>query len=369
MTMVDIKSKGYVSPFAIHPGETIKEALDFAGMSQVELATRVELSEKTVSLILSGDQPVTPETALKLERVLGLSSKMLLTMQSHYESDVFRLKERERLEGEAQSLPKFFCYQELASLGFVEKTRDEIRKVEELLKFFAVNSLSSVRLLFPVAFRRSQQQTISEESLAAWLRMGTIEALKRNISEFNKEILEKNIEKMRALTKEPVSVYSQALVELCAEAGVALTYTPHLKKTCVNGAAQWITSTKALVQVSLYYKYADIFWFTLFHELGHILKHSKKETFIEFEKNSEHVSEYEAEANLFAQRVLVPADKEAVYDTLRNSLTGQNYARNLQIFADSIDIDVGIVAGRIARQTGAWRLMSRFRKRLEFKKD
>ena len=366
--MVDLKNKGYISPFAIHPGETVKEALEFTGMSQVDLATRIELTEKTVSLILNGLQPITPETALKLERVLGLSQKLLLNMQASYDADKFRLEEQARLKKETSSLSKFPCYAELASLGFVQKARDEIMRVEELLKFFGVNSLSSIQTVFPVAFRRSHQEKISEECLAAWLRMGTIQALKRDTADFDKELLEKNIQKMRALTSEPVSVYSQALVQLCAEAGVALTYTPHLKKTCVNGAAQWISPTKALVQVSLRYAYADIFWFTLFHELGHILKHSKKETFIEFEKRT-HISEYEAEADLFAQRILIPVGLEPSYQQLKKSLTPGNYAVAIQKFAESAGIDVGIVAGRIGREMGIWRQVSRFRKKLEFKKN
>ncbi len=365
--MVDIKNKGYVSPLAVHPGETLKETLEFVGMSQSDLATRTGLSEKTISFILNGNQPITPESALKFERALGISRKILLSLQAYYEADKFRLEEKERLEKETALLSKYDCYTELAKLGFVQATRDSLKKVEELLKFFGVNSLYSVKTVFPVAFRRTQINRISDEALAAWLRMGTIQAQKRETADFNRELLLRNIEKMRALTKEPVVTYSQALIELCAEAGVALTYTPHLKKTCVNGAAQWLSPNKALIQVSLYYAYADIFWFTLFHELGHILKHSKKETFIEFEglANTD-VSELEKEANLFAQRVLIPADNEKEYQALKETINKTNY-RNLIInFANSLDIDPGIVAGRIGREMGIWKYISPLRKKLRF---
>ena len=93
---------------------------------------------------------------------------------------------------------------------------------------------------------------------------------------FSKKKLIANMEKMRELTKKEPELYSKKLIELCAECGVVLIYTHALKNTHVNGATRWIRPDKALVQLSLLYSYADIFWFTFFHELGHILKHKKK---------------------------------------------------------------------------------------------
>ena len=107
--MVNIKNEGYTSPFAIHPGETIKEAIKHTGITQVDLSARTQISEKTISLILGGEQPVTPETAIKLERVLGLSYDLMVSMQSQYEADMFRIEEKKRLGGEIRYLPRFSC--------------------------------------------------------------------------------------------------------------------------------------------------------------------------------------------------------------------------------------------------------------------
>lgn len=364
--MVNIKNRGYISPFAVHPGETVREALEYSGLSQADLSERTQISEKTISLILSGQQPVTPETALKLERVLGLSYDLLVGMQAQYEADAFRLAEQKRLEEEVSFLPSFSCFSELVKLGYLEAVKEPTRKVEELLKFFGVNSLSSVPTVFKAAWKKSDKQNISNESLAAWLHIGKIESLKREVRDFDADKLKENIVKMRALTKEKADVFAPALIDLCAEAGVVLVFTPHFKNTRVNGAARWLTPKKALVQISLYNKYADIFWFTLFHELGHILKHSKKLSFVDDLGDLE-VNEMEDQANKFAQQIIVPAEKEKEFDILKTQLNTSNVKEKVVGFSKQIDIDPGIIAGRIGREMDAWRYVSPLRRRLEFK--
>lgn len=365
--MVDIKNKGYESPYAIHPGESVREALEHAGMTQADLSVRTQISEKTISLILNGQQPVTPETALKLERVLDISYDLLIGMQAQYEADSFRIQEKERLLKETEYLDKYTCYNELAVYGFVAKTKDKLQKVEELLRFFNVNSLTSIEDVFSPAYRRSDNGKISNESLAAWLHIGRIEAQKRSVPDFNRTKLIENLQKMRNLTTHNPKDYSQALVELCAEAGVVLVYTPYLKRTCVNGAARWLTPNRPLIQVSIYNKYADIFWFTLFHELGHILKHSKKESFVDLD--NQELSQMEEEANKFSQEILIPPDRERDFQRFKSELNKINIKQKTILFAKNLGLDPGIVAGRVGRELGAWRYVSPLRKRLALSND
>ena len=246
-------------------------------------------------------------------------------------------------------------------MGYVRNTRNAIEKIEELLRFFSVDSLSLVQETIPVAFRKSVKKEINHESLAAWLRIGIIEARKSATKPFNKTKLMRNLEKMRLLTKELPELFSRKLVELCAECGVILIYTPALKNTHVNGATRWIKD-KALVQLSLRYSYADIFWFTLFHEIGHILKHNKTECFVDLINGNS--SELEKEADLFAQKKLIPNQKD--YKRLASIVDERDWKKQLVDFAKAINIDAGIVAGRLAKETGNWAKFSPVRTRLQF---
>ncbi|MFA6918187.1 MAG: HigA family addiction module antitoxin [Candidatus Gracilibacteria bacterium] len=355
---------GYTSPIAIHPGETVKETLEVLGVSQSDLSLSTGLAEKTISEILNGKNPVTPETALKFERVLGISKLGLIGMQAQYDADLSRIKEAKRLEEEAQHLDKFSCYPELAKLGYVKKTRNSIEKVEELLRFFAVDSFSAIQQVMPVAFRRSNVEKINNESLAAWLRIGNIEANKIETKEFDLDKLKDKLDEMKDLTIQDAEQYSKKLVELCAECGIALVYTHYLKNTNVNGATRWLTPRKALIQLSLRYKYADCFWFTFFHEIGHLIKHGKKEVFVDF-KGSNDNSELEQEADQFAQKTLIPSS--ASFENFVGSLNPANIKIKIPLFAKENNIDPGIVAGRVGNETGKWNLVAHFRRQLCFK--
>ncbi|MFA5947950.1 MAG: HigA family addiction module antitoxin [Candidatus Gracilibacteria bacterium] len=357
---------GYTSPIAIHPGETVKETLEVLGISQSNLSLSTGLAEKTISEILNGKNPITPETALKFERVLGILKIGLLNMQAQYDADALRIKESKRLEEEAKHLEKFSCYPELQKLGYVKKTRNPIEKVEELLRFFAVDSFSAIQQVMPVAFRRAHVEKINNESLAAWLRIGHIEANKIETREFDIEKLRNKLNEMRSLTTETPEVFSRKLIGLCAECGIALVYTQYLKNTNVNGATRWLTPKRALVQLSLRYKYSDCFWFTFFHEIAHLIKHSKKEVFIDF-KNGHENSELEQEADQFSQKVLIPSN--TAFENFKKSLTPANLGVKIHSFAKENDIDLGIVAGRVGKETGKWNLVAQYRKRLCFKEN
>jgi len=56
------------------PGETLAEVLEQLGMTQADLAERTGRPKKTISEIVTGKAAIAPETALQLERVLGISA-------------------------------------------------------------------------------------------------------------------------------------------------------------------------------------------------------------------------------------------------------------------------------------------------------
>ena len=70
----------YVSP----PGESLQEKLEELGMSQVELARRTGCPRKTINEIIQGKAIITPETALHLERVLGIPVRFWINRQQRY---------------------------------------------------------------------------------------------------------------------------------------------------------------------------------------------------------------------------------------------------------------------------------------------
>src|SRR5205823_12464355 len=102
------------------------------------------------------------------------------------------------------------------------------------------------------------------------------------------------------------SDFARLAQDRLASCGVSLVFLPHLPKTHVQGAARWLSPEKAVIQLSLRGRWADIFWFTLFHELGHLLLHGRRDVFIQWESGSD--DNREIEADRFARTTLIPDD-------------------------------------------------------------
>lgn len=76
--------------WAVHPGRVLREVLHEKGMSQIELARRTAYTPKHISRIINGKARVTGESAIRFERVLGVSASFWLAMQGNYEIDQAR---------------------------------------------------------------------------------------------------------------------------------------------------------------------------------------------------------------------------------------------------------------------------------------
>ncbi len=349
---------------AIHPGETLGELLDTVSMSQIDLAKRTGLTPKTINEIVGGKSSITPETALKLATVFGTSTEFWNNLERQYQETLSRLELEKELEKEKKFLKDFSCYKKLKELGFVEDTKDDSKRVKSLLGFFGVSSLGYVQETQAIAFRKVPKDNVDKEALAAWLRAGEIKAAKIDTAKFDREKLVSSIQELRSLSREKPVVYGKKIQEILATCGVAVVYMPYFEKTHVHGATRWLTPDKALIQLSLLYTWEDVFWFSLFHEIGHIVKHGKKDEFLEFKNGSNELSETkEIEADAFAKHNLIPKEAMARLKDLSPS--------SIEKFAESIDIAESIVAGRVAHELSvrgnnqAWKIYSKLRPQLK----
>lgn len=124
---------------------------------------------------------------------------------------------------------------------------------------------------------------------------------------------------------------------------VAVVLVPEFPKLRVCGATRWLSSEKALIQLSLFYKRDDQFWFSFFHEAGHILLHGKREIFVEQTKAA--TDREEIEANKFAADFLIPMD------AYRPFVQAGDFSKAAIVtFAEDLEISPSIVVGRLQHE-------------------
>ena len=251
------------------PGATVREQLDNRKMTQKEFAARMDMSQKHVSRLINGEVQLTPDTARKLELVLGVPASFWSNLEARYRDQLAKAAAENEMD-EDIALSRQFPYREMMRLGWLPETRKPTERVTYLRQFFEVVRLSLVceGLVPCVAYRRKADG--ANAALWAWAQRAKVEARDADVGPINTGLLEQKLPKVRAMTTQDPSEFCPELVRLLAECGVAIVFLPHLPGTGVHGAT-FYDGRKIVCAMTVRGKDADRFWFSLFHELGHIV--------------------------------------------------------------------------------------------------
>lgn len=328
------------------PGEAILETLEHLKMSQSELATRLGKTTSKINDIISAKEPISITTALLLEKVLGIDATFWNNRERQYREKLSRIEELEMFETSVSWL-KLQPHKQLYDYGYLKTKSVGPEMVAECLQFYGIASPLQWTSLYVekatgVMYRKSPAHQIVLGSIAAWLRIGEIEKQKLILPEFNKEIFKECFPSILSLVKKHPEDFAQKLKSICANAGVAIIYTACFPGAPLSGAARWIGGNP-LIQLTDRYKTNDQFWFTFFHEAGHILLHGKKELFLEEFEGYEFNDGKEEEANQFAANQLLPA--VFLNDLNENKIT----ENDIRLVARKYQTHPGIVLGRLRR--------------------
>ncbi|MBE0542068.1 MAG: HigA family addiction module antidote protein [Verrucomicrobia bacterium] len=335
--------------FAVPPGETLAETLETLGMTQAELAERMGRPLKTINEILAGKAAITSDTALQLEKVLGVPASFWTNHERIYRDTLARHRETDELEQQLGWL-KTMPVKEMVRAGWIVAAAEPVAQLRIVLSFFGVAGVDEWRALWEspdAIFRKSPAFAANRPATAAWLRQGELEAQKINSAPFDEIRFAEVLAQLRGFTVKDPEEFVPALHDQCSGAGVAVVIVPPLPGVRAYGATRWLHSTKALIQLSLRGKTDDHLWFTFFHEAGHVLKHGKRAVFVEDgDPKAAARDSREAEADAFACDLLIPA---AEYE--RFCANADFSVAAMRKFANRLGIAPGIVAGRLQHES------------------
>ena len=340
----------YSPDYATPPGWTLEEKLEELSMSQAELARRTGLSTKHVNQIVRGKVPITTDTALRLERATGVPDRLWNNLESRYQEHQARLAEEAHLAEQVDLLEKL-PIASMVDLGILTKRADSVTRLREVFAFLGVSDRSAWDATldhYRVAFRKSRAYESNDGAIAVWLRMGEIAASRIDCAPWNPDRFREALTAVRALTRETdPGIWHPDLVAECAAAGVCVVVTHEIEGARTHGATRWLLSGRPLIQLSLRFRWSDIFWFTFFHEAKHVLDGSKRAIYVEQRNGDiEEQSEEERRADEFASNFLIPREQAPLLRTIRS-------LDEVELFADDLGIHPGIVIGRLQHE-GIW---------------
>ena len=321
------------------PGETIIDILETKGLSVEDLAKLMGRHTDFLHQVIQGRVALTIELAGELHKTIGGSVNFWMSRDSNYRST--SSSRTSNVSEWLSSLP----LSDMVRFGWLHPAPKPSEELNACLAFFDVDSLGQWRskygnLLKSVAFTTSPKLDSSPTAVIAWLRQGEIEASRIDCAEWDSSRFRNSMEDLRNLSqqKNPAD-FIPLLRSLCAASGVAVSIVRAPRGCRASGATRFISHRKALLLLSFRFLSDDHFWFSFFHEAGHLLLHGESGEFIEGLTSGD--PQLEAEANLFAEMLLVP---KHVYETFSAESLNQ---RQIISEARRLGISPGILVGQM----------------------
>lgn len=330
-----------------HPGKLLLSEINKIGMNQKELAIRTGMSEKHISTVINGNKDISASFARKLDIALGAESGTWAKYQSEYDEYTAKLEEMNGITNDEISVLKAMkeIIDYFLKIGILHNHCGDAEKVIQLRQKLCVNNLTAIPKITYNAAYRAQVKTstnIDVFILFAWQRMCELltekvvidmpfdcQKLQDHIPEIKKQMFELDPNKM-----------VENLKTILADCGIAFEVVRHFRGAPVQGFIKQTENGKVILCVTIRGKKADKFWFSIFHEIGHLMGGDLNARFVDFDSVK---SEMENKADQFARDVLIAPE---LYKALIASGKYHNL-KDIKAFSDFVGVPYWITIGRL----------------------
>lgn len=333
-------STEFCPAWASPPGDTVRELAQRKGLTLAFVASALGLSENELPRMLNGDLPINETQAERLAAHVGANPKFWMVREAQYRQALQSIRDDTRAW--VSSLP----FADMAKFGWVDAASTAADKLRQAFAFFGVLSVDEWRDAWLsehaglTAYRTSPVFTTQVAAAAAWLRQGELAARHIRTGQWSRASFVRLLPELKPLTRiqKPAEFIPQ-LQAKCAECGVAVVIVRGPKGCPASGATR-VRNGQAILQLSVRYLRDDSFWFTFFHEAGHLVLHEDR-LFLEWSEKRKFDEKEEREANEFAGQVLIPTSQEAALRALPHEY------KSIMRFARNLSVSPGIVVGQL----------------------
>jgi HTH-type transcriptional regulator/antitoxin HigA len=318
----------WVSP----PGSTIAALLNVKGITLTAFGNAIGLKESDASDLLQGSFPISPVLATKLSENVGSTARFWIERERQFQMSLQAMQKRlPALEEWHNTFPLRAMYE----MGWLPKAKSKRQASSELLDFFGVSSITEWREKYLVRLGRTQFRTSEafQNSIAAttaWIRRGELIALSMDCHQWDQNAFRDSLDGIKSLTAETdPKRFIPKLQEECARHGVAVVVTRCPPGCAASGATCIVDDNRALLLLSGRFLSDDQFWFSFFHEAGHLILHGDEPCVEEADISS---PQRETEANAFAQSlILSPVEASALDKLPLNKFSISRFARRCRV--------------------------------------
>ena len=354
-----------------HPGELLYRLMQNENMSQHDLAIRTGVTDKHISTIINQEKNISNSFAKKLSYVFEYDYKFWAEKQAEYDIYQNELAGEYQIQSDEYEILKELkeIYEYIIKLNILPNVHSDNDKIVELRKFLRVTNLTQLsKITYNAAYRMQTKKnlTININVLSAWQRLCEVETkglLETLSAPLNIDLLQSKLQDIRKLMFEDLDICISKLQSIFMKCGIAFNIIKHFKGAPVQGFIKKVDGNKLMLCLTIRGAYADRFWFTLFHEIGHIINEDYTQRFVDFESINNTIEE---RADEYAKNIIIDNQKYIYF------VRTQKYdnIEKIQKFAIDNKIPVFMVIGRLQKDNLIdWSLFTKYKPRYEWLDD
>ena len=356
------KMNGLSLDLIVHPGETIKEVIEDRNMTQEELAIRTGYSAKHISEVISGKKSISSRFANSLEYALNIPMEFWINLQGIYDKEVCELENINNISSIeleiSNDLKDIVKYCEKNNI--MPCSSNKQITVLNLRKFLNVTDLNKIPSLpfQQMAFRGSKKNKVNIYVLHAWKKICAHLTEKfLVITSFDKEKLKLKYDDIKKTMFLPIDQMVEKLKEIFLDCGIVFEIVKHFTGAPVQGFIQK-KDDKVILCMTIRQSFSDIFWFTLFHEIAHLVNEDFINQYVDYNFVE---SEVEKKADNFARNILI--NDNDYKDFLQK---GNIKYIDIKNFASSQNVLPGIVIGRLQNDMKDYTFLTKYKEQYKW---
>jgi len=329
----------------VHPGEILQEKMNIHGMSRKELALRTNVTEKHICTIVNGNKGISTSFARKLGYVFE-NATFWIKLQAEYDAEQLRLQEEYEISQEEIDILK--CLHDIMTYfiecGYMHNNCGDANKVIQLREFLQISNLTQIpKITYNAAYRAQLTSNVKVDPyvLFAWQRLCEKKTEKIVINKsLDKDLLRNSIPLIKHAMFGNINKGIQELQKIFAECGIAFQIVKNFRGAPVQGFIKETVDNRLILCLTIRGKRADRFWFTLFHEIAHILNGDYKTRFVDFDSVQ---SKAEQLADQYAGDTLISSDLYHEFILSRDCTSW----KKICAFAEANKVQPFVVLGRL----------------------
>ena len=322
----------------VHPGESIAEAIEDRGLTQKELALRTGFTEKHISTVINGIKSISAKLALGLEKALDIPATFWKNLQANYELELESFNEINNITEAELEIAKEITKPIESITGETLNDSNNSFKVWSLRNLLGVSNLTAISKLNAGFYRVQASTGTNEKIMYAWQYLSEKECENQTDLPLNIDLLKSKLEDIKAIMFQDATEHINLIRDVLNSCGVLFTVKKHVTGLPIHGLTVKTRNNKVMIAMTIRNKYVDTFWFSLFHEIAHVINND----FLINHSNIQTMEKIEENANDFASNILID---QAEYERFISNKNFSNEA--ILSFSEKINVLPGIVSGRL----------------------